>query len=83
MHLVGVIVLFILALLYFRSGYEEQIASLNDQILMQEFEFENTVPKPKYAIVTMETRSVSYWPQSLENKYSYARKHGYRLYQCC
>jgi hypothetical protein len=31
----------------------------------------------KYAIVTFETRPVTYWKESLGNKFIYARRHGY------
>ena len=31
----------------------------------------------KFAIVTFETRDVSYWRESLGNKYLYAHRHGY------
>ena len=31
----------------------------------------------KYAIVTFETRDVTYWRESLGNKFTYARRHGY------
>ena len=30
----------------------------------------------KFAIVTFETRDVSYWRESLGNKYLYAQRHG-------
>ena len=31
----------------------------------------------KYAIVTFETRDVTYWKESLGNKYNYVHRHGY------
>jgi hypothetical protein len=39
------------------------------------------VRKANYAIVTYETRDVTYWRESLGNKYSYARRHGYSKFK--
>jgi hypothetical protein len=78
-QLVGVLALFILTCLYYRKEYETQISLLNEQILLHELEFENSRPKAKYAIVTLETRHSTYWQQSLGNKFDYARRHGYLL----
>ena len=78
-QLVGVITLFILVFLYYRNEYETAISILNEQLIMQQLELERSHPKPKYAIVTIETRPVTYWRQSLENKVSYARRHGYTI----
>jgi len=41
-------------------------------------EVQKSAPKTgKYAIITFETRDVTYWKESLGNKFEYARRHGY------
>ena len=39
--------------------------------------FRDPYTNPRVAILTLETRQVSYWFESLANKYKYARRHGY------
>lgn len=68
-----VVVVAILCLFFFaytRHSYHTQIARLKEQLAIIQGRI------PKFAIVTFETRRVSYWKESLENKFRYARRHG-------
>jgi hypothetical protein len=64
------ILLFFFYVYYYRQSYQSQIIQLSEQLdLIHQ-------AGTKFAIVTYETRDVTYWRESLDNKISYSRKHG-------
>jgi len=77
-QLIAAGILFLLTVLFIRSHYLGQV-----QVLQRQIDAvgrgEGGVVRPKqeqFAIVTFETRDVSYWKESLGNKYMYAERHG-------
>ena len=59
------------------TSLNHQITSLNDQLRLHELAIEEKRAKIKVTVLTSETREVSYWRESLGNKFRYARRHGY------
>jgi len=71
--LIGILVFFFYVY-YSRQSYRNQIALLSEELdLIHE-------DRPKFAIVTYETRDVTYWRDSLGNKLRYCRKNGYVIF---
>ena len=70
-------VLFLLTFMFTRSHYSGKVERLQRQIeAMGRGEGVAVAREEKFAIVTFETRDVSYWRESLGNKYLYAQRHG-------
>jgi predicted nucleic acid-binding Zn-ribbon protein len=53
-----------------------RVTSLNDQLHFHELAIEEKRAQLKVTILTLETREVSFWRESLGNKIKYARRHG-------
>lgn len=82
-QIIGVVTVFLLLLAHTRNHYETQLTVLNDQIialsdelLMNESPAEHRRSESKFVILTFETRDVTFWRESLGNKFNYARRHG-------
>jgi len=81
-QLIAVLVLLFLIFTFIRSHHQTEIA-LSEGSALDRGSISST--GSKFAIVTFETRDVTYWKESLGNKFSYARRHGYlpALPLCC
>jgi hypothetical protein len=62
---------FFFAMVVTRRVLQSQFETLNDLLSTIDSKTSN-----KFAIVTIETRDVTYWRESLGNKATYARRHG-------
>jgi hypothetical protein len=71
-----VAILFVFLVTYARNYYQSELVALKESLIpLQEAIEERRV---KFAMVTYETRHVTYWRESLGNKLDYSRRHGYR-----
>lgn len=70
-QLLGVVILFAL-LLTFTWHHQGQFSSGDTTLIRMPI----SAAGEKFAIVTFETRDVTYWRESLGNKMKYARMHG-------
>ena len=73
-QLIAVVVLLFLIFTFIRNHHQSEIVPLEGNALDR-----GSVSSTgsKFAIVTFETRDVTYWKESLGNKFSYTRRHGY------
>lgn len=69
---IGFVVCFLFVVIVMRRFSQIQLDIPNTQLHALDSKGSN-----KFAIVTFETRDVTYWRQSLGNKYDYSRRHGY------
>jgi len=76
---VGIAILIILLLL-FASHSHRQPQPVGPSVELSQKPSREGGAGGKYAIITFETRDVTYWRESLGNKFEYARKHGYPKY---
>jgi hypothetical protein len=73
-QVITAIVLFVLVLTFVRGQHQRDVLSLDRSELNHD---RGSSDASKYAIVTFETRDVTYWKESLGNKFTYAQRHGY------
>lgn len=73
-QLIALLVLLFLIFNFIRSHHQSEIVPSEENALDR-----GSVSSTgsKFAIVTFETRDVTYWKESLGNKFSYTRRHGY------
>lgn len=76
---VGIAILIVLLLL-FASHSHRQPQPVGPSVELSQKPSREGGAGGKYAIITFETRDVTYWRESLGNKFEYARKHGYPKY---
>jgi hypothetical protein len=74
------IVLFFLVFTFVRHQHQTDLVSLDGSALGHN---RGSSTGSKYAIVTFETRDVTYWKESLANKFNYVQRHGYPLNSSC
>jgi hypothetical protein len=68
------ILLLVLLLTYARHYYNSQLTVLNEELQTLKA---NEKDINRFAIITFETRDMTFWRESLGNKFDYARRHGY------
>src|SRR5271170_3802037 len=67
-QVIAVIVLFFLVFTFVRHQHQRDVVSLDHD--------RGASTGSKYAIVSFETRDVTYWKESLGNKFNYIHRHG-------
>lgn len=78
-QILTVITLFLLTFLLTRGHYAGKVKGLEERIEGMKKGGHGVAGEKQetFAIVTFETRDVTYWRESLGNKYLYAQRHGY------
>src|SRR5208282_5739395 len=75
-HLLGAVILFGFLLTYMWYHYQTQFPTRDTLAAFSQNSGAAQRSAEKFAIVTFETRAVTYWRESLGNKFTYVRRHG-------
>jgi hypothetical protein len=74
--LIGIVIVFIFVFAYSYYSHTSHTPS-TDYVLPAKVQPAVEKTEGKFAIVTFETRDVTFWRESLGNKFEYAQRHGY------
>ena len=74
--MIGIVIVFIFIFTYSYYSHTSHVTS-TDHVLPAKVQPAVEKTGGKFAIVTFETRDVTFWRESLGNKFEYAQRHGY------